>query len=146
MQQHQHTSQRRGAPPGDFVRIGDGTDARRVFIGRELWYALGRPQRISPQRIGGKLWLIVDDGGYKIYAGSAMPRAWMKSAAALLPAPGRYRARIVQHALVLGRRVPERARTCRICGAELARPERQLYCSKRCKRSAEQQRRQQRRR
>jgi hypothetical protein len=61
-----------GRAAGDFVRLGEETveghggrskSRLRLYVGRRLWYALGRPPRLDAQRVGDEVRLIaVRDG------------------------------------------------------------------------------------
>lgn len=73
----------RGATAGDFIRLAEervGAKTRlRLYIGRKLWYALGRPPRIDIQRVGAQVRLTAATGGagYAISTGSGIPRVFV---------------------------------------------------------------------
>jgi hypothetical protein len=99
--------------PGSFVRLGHEMAGirrrRRVYVGKALWYGVGRPARLDVQRQEGKLCLVPVSGkaGYAVAVSTGMPRFFAASAADLLEplADGRYAAEVQGGRIVIGGRL-----------------------------------------
>jgi hypothetical protein len=104
-----------GRRAGDFVRLAEDRVHRktrlRLYIGRQLWYALGRPARVDIQRVGGTLRLIpaTGDAGWALSTKSGIPRMFVgQDLDDLLRLDlGRDAATIVGEAIVIGARLPD---------------------------------------
>lgn len=105
------TRRYQGRHPGDFVRVAEeaagGALRYRIYIGRLLWYALGRPARIDIQRVGGAIRIAPAeaDAGWKLATETGMPRAFVDSAYDLIRLDaGRYAATVEGTILTIGER------------------------------------------
>jgi hypothetical protein len=98
---------------GMYVRLSHEPDRitgeRRVrlSIGRQIWYDLGSPERITVQRAGAEIWIepTTARAAYQLQSGS-LPTCILAAndPLAALP-PGRYAASLRAGAIVVGRKV-----------------------------------------
>ena len=104
-----------GRPSAPWIRIEQTYRARvhadTLFIklSRSLYYAAGRPARLDPQRVGGRLILaiVAGDAGYKVIVDVGGIRINASGARDILPEPGRYAVAIEAGAIVVGERLPD---------------------------------------
>jgi hypothetical protein len=104
-----------GRPSLPWVRVErthrEGVNADTIFVklSRSLYYATGRPGRLDPQRVGGRLVLrpATGDTGYKVIVDTGGVRINASGARDLLPEPGRYAVTIEAGAIVVGERLPD---------------------------------------
>ncbi|KAB8145796.1 hypothetical protein F8S13_01565 [Chloroflexia bacterium SDU3-3] len=97
-----------GRDPEAFVRFNRRRDRKHqgrleLIIGRELWYRLERPPRISIEQFGDKVVIIPrrdTEPGKKLHITNSSPRVW--APAKLQIAPGRYSAQIRYGRIVVG--------------------------------------------
>jgi hypothetical protein len=102
-----------GSTAGMYVRISHEPDRQtgqrrvRLSIGRQIWYDLGSPERITVQRAGAELWIepTTARSGYELQSGS-LPTCILAAGDPLAAlAPGRYAAALRAGAIVVGRKV-----------------------------------------
>lgn len=104
-----------GGAPGDFIRLGEevvsGRNRQksrlRLYIGRRLWYALGRPPRLDAQRVGAELRLVAvreGEAGVALSVGSGIPRAFVNQETweILRLNEGRYAATVSGDTIIIG--------------------------------------------
>jgi len=104
-----------GRPSAPWVRIErtyrEGVNADTLFVklSRALYYAAGQPERLDPQRVGGRLILVIagGDAGYKVIVDVGGIRINASGARDLLPDDGRYAVAIEAGAIVVGERLPD---------------------------------------
>jgi len=104
-----------GRPSLPWVRVErthrEGVNADTIFVklSRSLYYATGRPARLDPQRVGGRLILaiVAGDAGYKVIVDVGGIRINASGARDILPEPGRYAVAIEAGAIVVGARLPD---------------------------------------
>ncbi len=101
-----------GRPPEAFVRFRRRRDRHHkqrleLTIGRELWYRLGKPERVVVEQRRHRLLIAPskDIGGKKLHVTNSSPRTW--APASLNVEPGRYAAKIRYGVIVVGEREPE---------------------------------------
>ncbi|HEU4321525.1 MAG TPA: hypothetical protein VFS21_00115 [Roseiflexaceae bacterium] len=81
-----------------------GRERTMLYVGRALWYELGRPARLDVQHLRGRLVLLPasDSAGYAVNVGSSMPRFWgPRHVVDHLPV-GRYSAEIQDGRIIVG--------------------------------------------
>lgn len=88
-------------------RAGVEADTIFVKLSRSLYYAAGRPARLDPQRVGGRLILAFAGGsdGYKVIVDVGGVRINASGARDILPEVGRYAATLEAGAIVVGGRI-----------------------------------------
>lgn len=72
-----------GRPPGELVRIERRDSRLVIYIGRQVFYALGQPERLDVQTHGSTIALVVTygDRGFAVSAqGNSIPRIRCSSA------------------------------------------------------------------
>lgn len=96
----------RGRKPASFVRIERDGERLRIFIGRQLFYDLNRPERLDVERMGGVLRLVttVAPAGYGVIVpDTSMPRIQCDAARDIVDLDsGRYAAEVRGTTLVIG--------------------------------------------
>lgn len=103
--------ERWGRRPEAFVRVerrlDKGRERTMLYVGRALWYALGRPARLDVLRQHEQLVLMPAQGeaGYAVNVGTSMPRFWgPRTLVDTLPV-GRYEAEVTNGCIVVGERL-----------------------------------------
>lgn len=92
-----------------YQRAGKSEPDIFVKLSRALFYAAGNPARLDPQRVGGRLVLVLasGDAGYKVIVDVGGVRINASGSRDLLPEPGRYAVAIEAGAIVVGERLPD---------------------------------------
>lgn len=104
-----------GRPSTPWVRVERAArktaDADTIFVklSRRLYYDAGRPERLDPQRIDGRLVLAIVSGyaGYKVIVDVGGVRINASGARDILPDDGRYAAEIRGGAIVVGEQLAD---------------------------------------
>jgi hypothetical protein len=102
-----------GQTAGMYIRVSHEPDRQtgerrvRLSIGRQIWYDLGSPERITVQRAGAEIWIEPTTArtGYLLQSGSLPTCIVTGSDPLARVAPGRYAASIRAGAIVVGQRV-----------------------------------------
>lgn len=100
---------RTGRFPEAYVRFqrrksSKGRDTIELQLGRAVWYALGKPERVSLEWHGDEIRIVPDaEQGWKLWIRPyGVPRCWLPLDIEI--APGRYTAMVYDGAIVVGTR------------------------------------------
>ena len=97
-----------GRKPEAFVRFqqrkaSGGRMGIELSVGRAVWYALDRPDRVAVEWIDKQVRIVPDEGGWKLHIRpNATPRCWVPLDIGV--EPGRYKATIEDGVIILGSR------------------------------------------
>lgn len=95
-----------GRKPENYVRFqlrknSKGYDRLELSIGRAVWYAVGRPERVALEWRGEQIVIVPDEDGWKLHIREyASPRCWLP--ADIVIRPGRYAATVENNEILIG--------------------------------------------
>lgn len=105
--------QRWGRRPESFIRVerrmDKGRERTMLYVGRALWYGLGRPARLDVQHLRGRLVLTPapENSGYAVNVGTSMPRFWGPRHIVDHMPVGRYGAEVREGRIIVGEALGE---------------------------------------
>jgi hypothetical protein len=100
-----------GRTPGMYIRVGREPDPQtgamrvRLSLGKQVWFALGSPERVEVQRTGPRIWVVEakGGGGYPVSTAGSLPSCIIAADDPLAGlAPGRYATAMLAGAAVVG--------------------------------------------